>query len=81
MDSLKLLSYKLQQGEGSGRLNGAALHGRLESASRRWDHLLKLAQERSVCLSVSMSVCLSACLLIHFECLSLSLPSESRLCT
>ena len=78
MDSLKLLSYKLQQGEGNGRLNGAALHGRLESASRRWDHLLKLAQERYICLSVCLSLCLSVCLSL---CLSVCLSvfrSEER---
>ena len=47
MDSLKLLSYKLQQQEeGRCHVNQTAVHARLENASRRWDHLLKLALER-----------------------------------
>ena len=51
LDSVKLLSYKLQGEEGSScHVNPAAIHSRLESASRRWDHLQKLAQERLVLL-------------------------------
>ena len=47
LDALKLFSYKLHQEEGSScHVNPAAIRSRLENASRRWDHLKRLAQER-----------------------------------
>ncbi|CAI8007197.1 Dystrophin, partial [Geodia barretti] len=56
LDAVKLLSYKLQGEEGSScHVNPAAIRSRLESASRRWDHLQKLAHERHAALEESLT--------------------------
>ena len=72
MDSVKLLSYKLQQEVGgSCHVNPAAIHSRLESMSRRWDHLLKLSQERYIIHMYRGSVrdeCVSPCVQFQAFC-------------